>query len=614
MCALGRAPQRQHDVLGEASTDERQELRVVAEADCHRALKGQHPLPPRHGGEAMVDQERSEPTAKRRDHRSLGSWSRRRLSDRADKRPPGRRGSLLNARRRAAASHLTGLLRTPRAAAASPETPAQRMLRPMSALLTDLYQLTMSQGYWVHDRAQDEAVFHLFFRRAPFHGSFALACGMERVVELIEGFALREAEVTYLASLRGADGKAIFRDDFLAWLREQELSLDIDAVSEGDVCFPHTPLLRVRGPLWQCQVLETALLTVVNFETLIATKSARMCMAAGGRDVLEFGLRRAQGVDGGLSASRAAYVGGCIGTSNVLAGQRFGIPVRGTHAHAWVMTFPTEQEAFDAYAQALPNNCVFLVDTYDTLEGVKKAIRTAQNLRARGHEVNGIRLDSGNLTELSKGARELLDAAGFPGIKIVASDDLDERRISSLLAEGAQIDIFGVGTRLVTAYDQPALGGVYKLAAIRHPGEDTGGEAWRYAMKLSAQPIKNSIPGVLSTSRAYDASGHALVDLIIDQELGDGTQGVPVEGGESAEVPGVTRRELLSPLIRDGKRVRAACSLPDTRDYARRELATLPPQFTRLDEAEPYPVWLEARLSARRAAMAQHLRAPQSEA
>jgi nicotinate phosphoribosyltransferase len=384
--------------------------------------------------------------------------------------------------------------------------------RPSSlALLTDLYQLTMAYGYWKSGTAERQAVFHLFFRRHPFKGGFTVSCGQQPALDYLEAFRFDAADVEYLRRLTGNDGQPLFEAGFLDALAAMRLDVEVDAMPEGTVVFPHEPILRVRGPLWQCQLLETPLLNLVNFQTLIATKAARICMATGGDPVLEFGLRRAQGIDGALAASRAAYVGGCAATSNVLAGRLYGIPVRGTHAHSWVMSFETEQGAFDTYAQAMPNNCVFLVDTYDTLEGVKHAIETGRALRARGHEMVGIRLDSGDLAWLSVEARKLLDAAGFERAAIVASNDLDEHLIRSLKQQGATIGVWGVGTRLATAYDQPALGGVYKLAALREPGG-----AYRYTIKLSEQAIKISNPGLLQVLR-FSEGGRSVGDALINE-------------------------------------------------------------------------------------------------
>ncbi|MCA9445228.1 MAG: nicotinate phosphoribosyltransferase, partial [Candidatus Omnitrophica bacterium] len=293
-------------------------------------------------------------------------------------------------------------------------------------LLTDLYQLTMAYGYWKTGRAEREAVFHLFFRKNPFKGGYTIAAGLQYVADFVEGFRFSADDIQYLSILTGNDEKPLFEPSFLEYLADLDLRLDVDAVPEGTVVFPHEPLVRVKGPILQCQILETPLLNFINFQSLIATKASRIVTATGGEPVLEFGLRRAQGIDGGLAASRAAYIGGCDATSNVLAGKLFGIPVRGTHAHSWVMSFHNELSAFQEYAEAMPNNCVFLVDTYDTIEGVRNAIEVGKELRESGHEMVGIRLDSGDLAYLSIEARKLLDEAGFPNAAIVASNDLDE--------------------------------------------------------------------------------------------------------------------------------------------------------------------------------------------
>ncbi|MBC8084953.1 MAG: nicotinate phosphoribosyltransferase, partial [Hymenobacter sp.] len=311
--------------------------------------------------------------------------------------------------------------------------PLSGLYAPSLSLVTDLYQLTMAYGYWQQGMQDREAVFHLYFRKAPFEGGYAVAAGLALAVDWMENFSFSEDDLTYLGGLTGSKGTALFPADFLTYLRELKFSCDVEAIAEGTVVFGNEPLLRVRGPLLQAQLLETALLTLVNFQTLIATKAARIREAAGPHDqILEFGLRRAQGFDGGLGASRAAYLGGVDATSNVLAGQRYGIPVRGTHAHSWVMAFGDETQAFSAYAQAFPDDSVFLVDTYDTIEGVRRAIQVAREMRAKGHELAGIRLDSGDLAYLSREARAVLDEAGFTETRIVASNDLEENLITSL--------------------------------------------------------------------------------------------------------------------------------------------------------------------------------------
>jgi nicotinate phosphoribosyltransferase len=472
-----------------------------------------------------------------------------------------------------------------------------------TGLFTDLYQLTMAQGYWKHGRADEEAVFQLGFRRAPFKGGYAIACGLAQVVELVAGFRYDARACDYLGSLTGNDGQPLFEPGFLTWLAAMRPSVDIDAMPEGTACFAHEPLLRVRGPLAQAQLLETALLTIINFQTLIATKAARICDAAGGaggKPVIEFGLRRAQGLDGGLTGTRAAYVGGCVASSNVAAGARFGIPVKGTHAHAWVMAFASEAEAFSAYASAMPNNCVFLVDTYDTLRGVDRAIEEGLALRARGHQLVGIRLDSGDLAELSKAAREKLDAAGFTDTAIVASNDLDEYRIHALERAGAKISVWGVGTRLVTAYDQPALGGVYKLAALRADPS----LPWRRMVKLSDTPIKTSIPGILQVRR-YRRGGVPVLDVVYDQELGapePGASASDIDPHSDAriEIPSgadVHSEDLLVPVLRGGQPVADPEPIAALRARTLAELAALDPSVRRLTEPTRYPVALEPQVA-----------------
>ena len=459
-------------------------------------------------------------------------------------------------------------------------------------LLTDLYQLTMAAGYLKSGKADREAVFHLFYRTNPFAGGYAVACGLEQVMDLLRAFRFSGEDVAYLASLEGNDGRPLFAPEFLEYLRALELAVDVDAVPEGTVVFPHEPLLRLRGPLAHCQLLETPLLTITNFQTLIATKAARVVLAAGGDPVLEFGLRRAQGVDGGLSASRAAYVGGCAATSNVLAGQRYGIPVRGTHAHSWVMSFAGERLAFDAWAEASPNNCVFLVDTYDSLEGIRNAIRSGEKLRRRGHEMVGVRLDSGDFVELSREARRLLDEAGFPNARIVASNDLDEHRIARLQAAGAAIDVWGVGTRLATAHGQSALGGVYKLTAIR--GDDGG---WRHKLKLSEERIKISNPGIQQVRRFSDDRGF-LADVIYDETSGfsEPAAWVDAEGGTSEVPAGADGEDLLRPVTGRGEAVFDPPSAAAARERTLAQLERFDPAVRRLEDPATYPVGLDPRL------------------
>ena len=471
--------------------------------------------------------------------------------------------------------------------------------KPSLALLTDLYQLTMAYGYWKLGRKDDEAVFHMVFREHPFKGGYTIACGLENAVQFLNAFRFDAGDIAYLASLTGNDDKPLFEQAFLDYLANLELTCDIDAMPEGTVVFPHEPLVRVRGPLLQCQLLETPLLNMINFQSLVATKAARICSAAQGEPVLEFGLRRAQGVDGSLAASRAAYVGGCGATSNVLAGRLYGIPVKGTHAHSWVMCFGEELEAFDAYAQALPNNCIFLVDTYDTLQGVRNAIEVGRRLRARGQEMLGIRLDSGDLAYLSIEARKLLDEAGFPKAAIVASNDLDENIIASLKQQEAKVSVWAVGTRLVTAYDEPALGGVYKLSAIRRPGEE-----WQHKVKLSEQVIKTSTPGILQVRRfRYD--GQFMADMIFDELKppadGEATIVDVKDPTRRRIVPADTHREdLLAPIFRSGRCVYDGPALADIRRRAQAQLAGFHSGVKRFLNPHEYPAGLEKGLHDRK--------------
>jgi len=459
------------------------------------------------------------------------------------------------------------------------------------ALLTDLYQLTMAQGYWKLGRQDEQAAFNLFFRKHPFKGGFTVAAGLGYVLDYLDGLSFDDEDVAYLAGLTGNDGEVLFEQGFLDYLREMTFDLDIDAIPEGTVVFPHQPLLRVTGSILQCQLLETPLLNMINFQTLIATKSARICQAARGEPVLEFGLRRAQGIDGSLAASRAAYIGGCAATSNVLAGKLFGIPVKGTHAHSWVMSFADEQEAFEAYAQAMPNNCVFLVDTYDTLKGVGKAIEAGRQLRERGHEMVGIRLDSGDLAYLSIEARKLLDAAGFEKAAIVASNDLDEHIIGDLKAQGATIGVWGVGTRLATGYDQPALGGVYKLSAVRKEGE-----AWQHKIKLSEQAIKVSNPGILQVRR-FQRDGQFLADMIYDEGLGVGDEAMIIDPMDSTRRKAVGGdaifEDLLVPVFRQGRCVYEAPAIDTIRQRVADQLASLHVGVRRFVNPHEYPVGLD---------------------
>jgi nicotinate phosphoribosyltransferase len=473
------------------------------------------------------------------------------------------------------------------------KTPTQNR-SAAKALLTDLYQLTMAYGYWKAGKADQEAVFHLLFRKQPFQGGFTLSCGLADSIQYLLGFKFEKSDLDYLGQLKGNDGKRLFEPAFLKYLGKLKLHLNVDAIPEGTVVFPQEPLLRIRGSILQAQLVETALLNLINFQSLIATKAARVCLAAQSDPVVEFGLRRAQGIDGALTASRAAYVGGCVGTSNVLAGKVFGIPVKGTHAHSWVMSFDNELDAFKTYADALPNNCMFLVDTFDSLKGVRHAIEVGKRLRKRGYKLAGIRLDSGDLAYLSIQARKLLDAAGFKKTTIIASNDLNEHLITSLKQQGAAINMWGVGTMLVTAYDQPALGGVYKLSAIRKPDR-----TWEHKIKLSEQAAKVTNPGVLQVRR-FRKGNEFIGDAIYDE-----TRPLP-RRITIVDPADATRRkhlastlkfeDLLVPIIRRGKLVYDLPSLDEIRGRAQHQLAMLHPGIKRLDNPHEYPAGLELTL------------------
>jgi nicotinate phosphoribosyltransferase len=479
-----------------------------------------------------------------------------------------------------------------------PSHPYASLYRRSLSLLTDLYEITMAYGFFREGMAEREAVFVHSFRANPFGGGYTVACGLAPLAELLDGFRFERDDLDFLATLRGRDGEPLFADDFLAHLRDFRFRCDVDAVPEGTVVFPYEPLVRVRGPLLQAQLLESTLLNVINFQTLVATKAARVTEAAAGDPVLEFGLRRAQGIDGAISASRAAFVGGCAATSNVLAGRLFGIPVAGTQAHSWIMSFEEELRAFDAFAEAFPGNCVLLVDTYDTLQGVRHAVEVGRRLRARGYELLGIRLDSGDLAYLSTEARRILDEGGLPEATIYASNDLDERLIESLKQQGARIGSWGVGTKLVTAAEEPALGGTYKLSALRAPD---GG--WRPKVKLSEQSAKISIPGLLQVRR-FHRGGEFVGDMIHDESRAR-CSAIAIDPLDPTRrkrfSADLEREDLLVPVYRGGSRVLELPSLPAVRQRVRDQLGRLHPGIRRFVNPHRYPAGLESGLHRQRA-------------
>ena len=466
-------------------------------------------------------------------------------------------------------------------------------------LLTDLYELTMAQGYWMEDKLDTEACFYSFYRDNPFEGGYGIFCGADQIAELVEGFGFTDDDIEYLRSLPSPAGTPLFDEKFLAWLRDMELAVDIDAVPEGSVVFPREPLVRVTGPLLQCQLLEPAILNGANFQTLVATKAARICMAAQGKPVSEFGLRRSQGPDGAMSASRAAFVGGCSSVANVLAGKKYGIPVGGTHAHSWVMSFPDELTAFRAFAEAMPDNCILLVDTYDVEQGVRNAITVAKEMAARGQRLRSIRIDSGDLAWLSRKARAMLDEAGLQDVGIILSNDLDEYTITSLNDQKASYTGLGVGTHLAAAYGQPALGGVYKLSAVREPGQE-----WSPRMKLSEQIYKRTIPGVLDVRRYYDEDGKFDGDLIFDvtHDVPDSPIIVdPLDAQRRKRFDSKQKFEtLLHPLVRAGKLMDVDLSASCASSRRERQLSLLDDSIKRFMNPHGYPCGIERGLYERR--------------
>lgn len=471
-------------------------------------------------------------------------------------------------------------------------------------LLTDLYQLTMMNGYLKYDRSEEIAVFDVFFRQNDMI-TYSLACGLEQVVDYILNLKFGEEEISYLRGL------GIFSEDFLEYLRKFKFTGDVYAVPEGTVVFPGEPILTVKAPILQAQLIETAILNMLNFQTLIATKAAKICYAAKGDAIMEFGLRRAQAPDAGIYGARAAVIGGCASTSNVLAGKMFNIPVSGTHAHSWVMNFKDEYTAFMEYAKIYPDNALLLVDTYDTLkQGVPNAIKVFKWLKENGHEPRGIRLDSGDLAYLSKKARAMMDEAGFTDTVICASGDLDEYSINSLKNQGAEIGLWGVGTKLITSADMPALGGVYKLAAII----DKNGNVTP-KIKLSDNSAKITNPGFKNVFRVYDKkTGKAEADCIfLRGELPiDKSKPLvlthPTDRWKKITFTDYEIKPLQVDVIRDGKLVYKLPELKDIKSYAQTELATFWDEYKRLDKPHLYKVDLSDELYELKRSMLEKIR------
>ncbi len=458
-------------------------------------------------------------------------------------------------------------------------------------MLTDLYQLTMMYGYHKCGMSKKVSVFDLFYRRAACESAYAIAAGLEQVIEFINNLHFTDEDITYLRSL------SLFDEEFLKLLKEFKFTGEIYAVKEGTVIFPYEPIVRVKAPIMEAQLIETALLNLINHQTLIATKASRVVYAAEGSSVLEFGLRRAQGPDAGIYGARAAIIGGCSSTSNVLTGELFGIPAKGTHAHSWVMSFPQEIDAFRAYADIFPDTCLLLVDTYDTLKsGVPNAIKVFEEMRTKGHKPIGIRLDSGDLAYLSKKARIMLDNAGFHDAKIFASSDIDEWLIRDMKLQGAKIDVWGVGTKLITGDGCPALGGVYKLSAEIENGNMIP------KIKVSDNVEKITNPGYKKLMRLYDNNSRkAIADLImLDDEIIDETQPLvifhPVDTWKRMRLTNYHTKELLVPVYVEGKQVYESPSLMDIQEYAKQDLATFWDEIKRLINPQEYKVDLSYKL------------------
>ena len=464
------------------------------------------------------------------------------------------------------------------------------------SLMTDFYELTMMQGYLNDGSINKTVVFDVFYRVNPSGNGFAITAGLEQVIDYIKNLHFSESDIEYLRSLNTFDEK------FLTYLKGFRFTGDIYAIPEGTVVFPTEPLLRVKAPIMEAQIVETAILTIINHQSLIATKASRVAWSAGNDAVMEFGLRRAQGPDAGIYGARAAIIGGCAGTSNVLTGKMFDVPVLGTHAHSWVMSFPSEVEAFRCYARTFPNACTFLVDTYDTLRsGVPNAIKVFKEMQEAGIELKnyGIRLDSGDLAYLSKEARKMLDAAGFTDAKITASSDLDEYLIMSLKLQGAKINNWGVGTKLITSDDCPSFGGVYKLSA-----ESDGKGGFIPKIKLSDNPSKVTNPGIKKVLRFYSKdTGKIKADLIcLEEEDYKETDTIRLfdhmaKWKNMILKPGTyTIRELLVPVFINGECVYTSPSVMDIKSNCEHELSTLWDEHRRLANPHTVPVDLSDKL------------------
>lgn len=461
------------------------------------------------------------------------------------------------------------------------------------ALLTDFYELTMAAGYFERGKARDTATFDLYFRQNPFHGGYAIAAGLEDAIRDILETRFEREEILFLAGMRASRGAPLFSDGFLQYLGDYRFRGSIRAMPEGSVCFAGEPLVQVSGNLIECQLVESILLCHVNFQTLVATKAARMWEASNRGTIVEFGMRRAPGPDGALSASRAAYIGGSEGTSNALVSRLFGVPARGTQAHSWIQSFPSELDAFKDYARSFPDDCVLLVDTYDVLEsGLPNAITAARELETLGHRLSGIRIDSGDLAFLSQRAKERLDQAGLGYVKIIVSNELDEYLITEIMAQGGRIDVWGVGTKLVTGdgADGGALGGVYKM--VEHNG--------RPKIKLSNNPAKTTNPGAKRVMRFYNGEGLMEADAVggASEEFSEAEVLIidPHNPLRRKRLSHSQRSEMLQPVVSAGGRVSDPPSLEEIRTRRKQQLDHLHESYKRLRNPHEYKVGLSLQL------------------
>jgi len=457
-------------------------------------------------------------------------------------------------------------------------------------LLTDLYQLTMLNGYYEKNIHEDIVVFDMFFRKNACNGGYTIICGIEQLVEYINNLHFSDDDLKYLKSLD------LFSDKFLDFLKDFKFTGDIYAVEEGTIMFPKEPVITVKAPLYQAQLIETALLTIVNFQSLIATKASRVCYSAAGDPVFEFGLRRAQGPDAGTYGARAAVIGGCTGTANVLAGKMFDIPVIGTQAHSWVQKFDNELESFRAYADVYPDKCLLLVDTYDVLKsGVPNAIKVFDELKAKGHKPMGIRIDSGDLQYLSVEAKKLFEEAGYTDLSYTASNDLDEYTIASLKSSGAAINSWGVGTKLITSAESPSLGGVYKLAG------SYDGDTLVPKIKVSEEPEKINNPGFKKVVRIYNEDNKAEADLIMlhDEKINTSkplTIFDPTYTWKRKTFHKYTIKELQKPLFKNGECKYVSKSVNEIKKYVNDQLSTLWDAYKRFSNPKEYKVDLSDNL------------------